>query len=239
MGQLPATLLCGFRLVPRVRVALLVLGDQVSLSDLQRYLNGEQDSETLALIAKTNYEKQSLMRAYAEFTAAAEDGYRQRRAKSAKLAWIVADSRLTSAMEIDSRTADTIAELGFSGQLGSDYQSWLPWISLGMVNLFRRWRQPRIRTIRRAMVKLSAGSEAVYPWEAGYAMWQRHLPMQVLYRHEPSGLLDEALAVFSSLGLRSINDLRCCHPDAVWASKAKEQPLFVLYRVLEQEALST
>ena len=88
------------------------------------------------------------------------------------------------------------------------------------------------------MFKLSAGSEAALPWESGYTTWQRQLPMQALYRHEPSKLLDEALAAFSSLGLTSINDLRCCHPDAVAASKAKGQPLFVLYRMLEQEGLS-
>ena len=157
---------------------------------------------------------------------------------SKKLAWIIGDSRLTPEMEVNVPTVETIADLGLDAQLGSDYQSWLPWMSLGIVNLLRRWRQPRIRTIRRAMFKLSAGSEASLPWEAGYAPWQRHLPMQALYRHEPSRLVDEALAAFSNLGLTSINDLTCCHPDAVSASKAKGQPLFVLYRVLEQDGPS-
>ena len=237
IGRLPATLLCGFPLVPRVRAALLKLGDEVSLSDLQKYLNGGSTSKPLVSIAKTKYEQESLKQGYSQFISAAEDGLRLERARSDKLAWIVADSRLTPTMGIDSRTVDRIAELGFSAQLGSDYQSWLPWMSLGMVNLFRRWRQPRIRTIRRAMFKFSAGSEIAFPWETGYPMWQRHLPMQALYRHEPMRLLDEVLAAFYSLGLRSINDLRCCHPDAVSASKAKERPLFVLYRVLEQEGL--
>ena len=85
------------------------------------------------------------------------------------------------------------------------------------------------------MFKLSAGAEAPFPWEAGFATWQRYLPMQTLYKYEPSRLLDEVLTAFSGLGLASINDLRCCHPNAVSASKAKGQPLFVLYRFLEQE----
>ena len=238
LEQRPAALVCGFRLVPRVRAALLELGDEVSLQDLQKYLNGDSASELLASITKSKYEKESLTQGYSQFIAAAQDGLRRGRARSDKLAWIVPDSRLTSDMQIDSRTVDRIAELGFSTRVGSDYQSWLPWMSLGMVNLFRRWRQPRIRTIRRAMFKLSTGSEVPFPWESGYATWQRYLPMQSLYRHEPSRLLDEALAAFSSLALTSINDLRCCHPDAVQASKAEARPLFTLYRLLEKEGLS-
>ena len=231
----PAALVCGFRLVPRLRAALLEFGDEISLRDLQKYLNEECASEPLVSIAKTKYERESLLEAYSRFMAAVEDGLRRGRAKSDKLAWIIGHSRLTPAMEIDSRTIDRILELGLGAQVGSDYQSWLPWMSLGIVNLFRRWRQPRIRTIRRAMFKLSAGSEVAFPWESGYATSRRHLPMQALYRHEPSRLLDEALAAFSSLGLTSINDLRCCHPDAVHASKAEARPLFALYRLLDQE----
>lgn len=233
--RLPATLLCGFQLVPRVRNGLLEHGEDVSLADVRRFLNGAGGPGPLGSVARTDYERDSLSNGYSRFMSATEESCRPGRARSQKLAWIIADSRLTRETELDSRTVEKIAELELDGQLGSDYQSWLPWMSLGMVNLFRRWRQPRIRTIRRAMFKLSAGSEAALPWERGYATWQRQLPMQALYRHEPTRLLDEALAAFSSLGLTSVNDLRCCHPEAVSASKAKEQPLFVLYRVLEQE----
>ena len=238
LERLPATSLCGFQLVPRVRAALLEIGDEVSLSDLREYLNGDGRSESLISVARTKYERESLLDGYSRFISATEEGRRLGRATSQKLAWIIGDSRLTPGMEVNVPTVDRIADLGLDAQLGSDYQSWLPWMSLGMVNLLRRWRQPRIRTIRRAMFKLSAGSEASLPWEAGYATWQRQLPMQTLYRHEPSRLVDDALAALSSLGLASINDLRCCHPDAVSASKAKGQPLFVLYRVLEQEGSS-
>ena len=238
LERLPATILCGFQLVPRVRAALMEIGDEVSLSDLQKYLNCDGSSEPLISVARTKRERESLLDGYSRFISATEEGRRLGRARSKKLAWIIGDSRLTPEMEVNVPTVETIADLGLDAQLGSDYQSWLPWMSLGIVNLLRRWRQPRIRTIRRAMFKLSAGSEASLPWEAGYAPWQRHLPMQALYRHEPSRLVDEALAAFSILGLTSINDLTCCHPDAVSASKAKGQPLFVLYRVLEQDGPS-
>lgn len=239
MEQSPAASICGFPLVPRVRAKLLALGDKVSLWDLRKHLEGGGISEPLASVARTTYEKRSLLEAYFQFiAAAAEDGPRLGRAKSDRLAWIIGNSRLTPAMELDSQTVDMIAKLGFAAQLGNDYPSWLPWMSLGIVTLFRRWRQPRIRTIHRAMFKLSAGTEVTFPWEPGYATWRRNLPVQALYRHEPSRLLGGVLATFSSLGLKSINDLRCCHPDAVSASKAKKRPLFILYRMLEQEGSS-
>jgi len=232
---LPATLLCGFPLVPRVRNGLLEHGEGVSLADVSRFINRVSASEPLISVVRTDYERDSLSNGYARFMSATKESRRLGRARSEKLAWIVADSRLTSETEVDSQTAEKIVELELDVQLGSDYQSWLPWMSLGIVNLLRRWRQPRIRTIRRAMFKLSAGSETALPWESGYPTSKYQLPMQALYRHEPSRLLYGALVTLSSLGLTSINDLRCCHPDAVSASKAKAQPLFVLYRVLEQE----
>ena len=238
MERLPAASICGFRLVPRVRKKLLALGDKVSISDLKNHIQAACITEPLASVATTIYEKRSLIEAYLHFTAAAKEGRRVGRARSEKLAWIIPDSRLTPAMELDSPTVDRIAELGCVTQLGNDYQCWLPWMSLGITNLFRRWRQPRIRTIRRAMFKLSVEAEANFPWEPGYATWQRNLPMHAIYRYEPSWLLEESLAAFSLLDLKSVNDLRCCHPDAVAASKAKGQPLFVLYRVLEQEDFS-
>ncbi len=234
MKRLPASAICGFQLVPRVRKRLLELGVRVSLSDLRKHIQAACATEPLASTATTIYEKESLIRAYSQFITTAEDGHRLGRAGSEKLAWIIPDSHLTPTMELDLPTVDKIAELGFATQLGNDYQSWLPWVSLGIANLFRRWRQPRIRTIRRAIFKFKA--DANLPCELGRTTWPQHLPMQALYRHEPSQLLKEALDAFANLGLKSVNDLRrCCHPDAVLASKAKERPLFVLYRVLGQE----
>lgn len=236
--HLPATSLCGFRLVPRVRAALLELGGEVSLLDLQKFLNGERVSEPLVSVARTNYEKESLREGYNRFIAAAEAGSREGRATSNKLAWIIGDSWLkTPSLELYSWTIDRIEELGFDEQLGAEYKEWLPWMSLGIINLFRRWRQPRIRTIRRALFKFSAGTKEPFPWDTGFPTWKRHLPMHTLYRHEPSRLLEEVLAAFSILDLSSINDLRCCHPEAVAASKSKERPLFVLYRELEKDSL--
>ena len=238
LERIPAKLVCGFQQLPRVRAALLELGDDISLLDLRKHLNGDGTLDTLASVAKTGYEKQLLLEGYLKFIAATKEGVRQERAKSEKLVWIIADSRLTSEMELNTQTVDRIIELGAVEQLGCDYQNWLPWVSLRIINLLRRWQQSRIRVIRRAMLKLSFESEVSFPWETGYTTWQRHLPMQVLYRYEPGQPLEKALTAFSNLGLTSINDLRCCHPDAVAASKAKEQPLFALYRILEQEGSS-
>lgn len=239
VGGLPAGSLCGFRLVPRVREALLERGDELTLSDVQNFLKYDSGWKRLDLIAKTEYEKRSLIQGYLQFVAAAEEGLRPGRARSSKLAWIVGDSRLTPEMELDSRTLTEISESQLDAQLGRDYPDWLPWMSLGMVNLFRRWRQPRIRAVSRALFKFSVRFEIPFPWEREYANWQQHLPLQALYRHEPSQLLEKALAAFSGLGLTSINDLSCCHPDAVKASKAQEQPLLVLYRLLERDRLAS
>ena len=239
VARLPAALLCGFGLVPRVRDALLERGDDVSLLDVQNYLKCDSGSEQLGLIAKTKYERESLIQGYSQFVAAAEEGLRPGRARSDKLAWIIGDSRLTPEMELDSRTVHRITELELVARLGRDYHSWLPWMSLGMVSLFRRWRQPRIRAVRRALFKFSVRFEVPFPWEQGCAEWQGQLPLQALYRHEPSRLLDEALTAFSRLGLTSINDLRCCHPDAVLASKAQGKPLFLVYRLLERDGLAS
>ena len=150
MERLPAASICGFRPVPRVRKKLLALGDKVSLSDLRKHIQAACITQPLASVATTIYEKKSLIDAYSQYRAAAEDGLRPGRATSEKLAWIINNSRLTPAMEPDSPTADMIAKLGLAAQLGNDYRSWLPWMSLRIVNHFRRWRQPRIATIRRA-----------------------------------------------------------------------------------------
>ena len=233
MERLPAASVCGFRLMPRVRARLLALGAEISLSDLMKHLNGGGVSELLAPVATTTKEKESLMKAFLQFIAAAEDGLRLGRANSERLAWIIGKSHLTPEMELDSPAVVKIAKLAVVTQLGDHYPRWIPWMSLGIARLFRRWRQPRIRAIHRAMFKLSAGVEASFPWQPGYATWQRNLPIQTLYRYEPSRLLEGVIAEFSRLGLKSINDLRCCHPDAVSASKAKGQPLLVVYREFE------
>ena len=230
LARMPAASVAGFKLVPRVRTALLDLPSEVSLSDLRESLANGEMGGPLASVASSDYELGSLADGYFRFVDAAEDGRRDGRARSAKLAWIVPDERLTENLELDPLALDTIRELGIGADIGNDYNSWLPWVSLGMINLLRRWRQPRLRTVRRAMFKLCSGPERSFPWEAGYATWERQIPMQALYMYEPTPLLDGALAAFGDLELTSINDLRCCHPDAAVASKAHGRPLFALYR---------
>ena len=232
LGRMPAASVAGFKLVPRVRTALLDLPAQVSLAIVRESLTNGEMVGPLSSVANSHYELRSLADGYCQFVDAAERGQRDGRVKSSKLAWVVPDARLTESLELDSLAVDTIGELGIGADIGNDYNSWLPWVSLGMINLLRRWRQPRLRTIRRAMFKLCSGPERSFPWEAGYATWERHIPMQALYMHEPTPLLDGALTAFRNLELTSINDLRCCHPDAAAASKANGRPLFALYRAL-------
>lgn len=234
-NRLPAALLSGFPLVPRVRSALRKLEEGISLVDVQRYLSGNGDSDLLKEVARTEYEKQSLADGYARFISTTEESCGLGRSKSEQLTWIIPNSRLTTEMEIDSQTTDMIAKAGLYSQLGQNYQSWLPWVSLGIVNLLRIWRQPRVRTLGRAMFKLSGGGTAAHPWDAGYVNWQLQLPMHTLYKYEPSPLVEGALSAFSNLGLTSINDLRCCHPEAVIAAKRSDQPLFTLYRMLRKD----
>ena len=232
LARMPAASVAGFKLVPRVRKALLDLPSEVSLSDLRECLANGEIGGPLASVASSDYELTSLADGYGRFVDAAEDGRRDGRVRSAKLAWIVPDARLTENLELDPLALDTIREVGIVADIGNDYNSWLPWVSLGMINLLRRWRQPRLRTIRRAMFKLCSGPERSLPWEAGYATWERQIPMQALYMYEPTPLLDGALAAFGDLELTSVNDLRCCHPDAAVAAKAHGRPLFALYRAL-------
>lgn len=238
LERVPAASVAGFRLVPRVRTALLDLPNQVSLSNLQESLTNGKKRGPFASVANSDYELKSLADGYSRFVDAASDGRRDGRAKSARLAWIVPEARLTEGLELDSLALDAIRELGIEADIGSDYNNWLPWVSLGMINLLRRWRQPRIRTIRRAMFKLCSNPERSLPWETGYQTWERQLPMQALYMYEPTRLLEGALAAFGDLELISINDLRCCHPDAAAASKASRRPLFALYRALGRTTTS-
>ena len=176
LARMPAASVAGFKLVPRVRTALLDLPSEVSLSDLRKSLANGEMGGPLTSVASSSYELRSLADGYSRFVDAAEDGRREGRARSAKLAWIVPDARLTENLELDPLALDTIRELGIGRDIGNDYDSWLPWVSLGMINLLRRWRQPRLRTVRRAMFKLCSGPERSFPWEAGYATWERQIP---------------------------------------------------------------
>ena len=63
------------------------------MSELHEYLNGGIASEALMSVAKTKYEKESLMEGYSRFIAAAEDGCRLGRARSENLAWLVDKNR--------------------------------------------------------------------------------------------------------------------------------------------------
>lgn len=236
-GALPASSLCGFVRVPRVRDALLKAGDQFSILEAVDSKGTEDRANKLLSLAKSKYERESLQSGLGAFLLAAVDSRQSGRSSSEKLAWVVSADRLTRQMGLDFRTIQTIDEYELAADLGYEYRNWLPWLSLGMVNLFRRWRRPRISALHRALFKLFENMDFDYPWETKYPSSKHQLPLQVLYRHEPSKKVYEVLTILSNWGLRSINELRCLHPDAIAASKAKSQPIIRLYRVLEAEEI--
>ncbi|MCY4127826.1 MAG: hypothetical protein OXG15_01160 [Gammaproteobacteria bacterium] len=235
-GALPASSLCGFVRVPRVREALLKEGDHFSILDAVDSKDTDDRAIKLLSLAKSKYEKESLQAGLGAFILAAIDSQQFGRSSSEKLAWVVSADRLTKHMGLDSRTIQSIEEHELTADLGYEYQKWLPWLSLGMVNLFRRWRRPRISALHRALFKLFENSvDFDYPWETTHLSLKHQLPLQVLYRYEPSKKVYEVLTILSNWGLKSINELRCLHPDAISASKANSQPIVRLYRVLEAE----
>ena len=233
--SLPAASICGFKLFPRVRAALLGLGPDVRFVELRAFLAAVSARTGIERAARTERERELVLDRYERFLEAASESARPGRAQSPKLAWIVPDAWLNLGYLVRRGLVEKVEREGAAtGYLRSDYHEWLPWMSLGIVNLLRRWRRPRVNAVRRSLFKLAvarAGTGA-YPWEPAFPSAVRRLPMQTLYQYEPTDLLEGAIEAFVDLGLRSVNDLRCCHPDAVIAAKAEDKPLFALYRVL-------
>jgi len=98
------------------------------------------------------------------------------------------------------------------------------------------WRHPRINALRRVLVKLVANLQpdatTVAPWERTFSHTMRHVPLHALYQYEPTSVMDDTINSLAELGLGSVNDLRCFHPQAVACAKDKNQPLFALYRTI-------
>lgn len=236
LDELSADSLCGFEFerAPRVRAGLMERSHGVSLGDVREQLAIGEFGGPLGQIVRTGFERDALLKAYCQFVAASQRSLRLGRAESPRLAWIVPDAMLTPMAHLDRGLVGNREVTDLLGRLGEHYRVWLPWVSLAITNHLRRWRGPRLRTLHRAIFRLSAGSGSVYPWEAEYPLSQRFLPMQVLYRHEPSRQVSEVIAALTALGLSSINDLKCSHPEAVAASKAADRPLFALHRLLKR-----
>ena len=242
--DLPCASICGFKLKPSITKSLIKLGDTVSLYDLYLHLNKTHQNTSLTEILRTSYEYDITKNAYLKFYEATIEALRStNRAKSNKLAWILPDNYLLSGSRIRSENAGIIENQiekylpTNSHQFFSMYCDWLPWMSLGIATHLRHWRLPRISSMRHSIFKLTrtidGKAEKYYPWEPGFDLLTGTIPMQALYQFEPSNLTGTTIRTLSSLGLVSVNDLRFLHPDAVVAAKSRNQPLFVLYRLLK------
>ena len=241
LHKLPAASICGFSLVPRVRANLLATSKAVSLMDLVYYLfDDDNNNAALANVARTSYERQATIDGLLAFLRALSDASKRGRASSTKIAWIVPQYSLTHGTRLKPIVARRIERHPeISSHLGDDYQLWLPWMSLGIVNLLRRWRSPRISSIRRAVFKfvndLSGNTVAEAPWEHTFPDSARRVPLQALFQYEPTNLVDGAINALTDLGFKSVGDLRICHPDAVAAAKHPRKPLFSVHKTLHQE----
>ena len=235
--------LCGFGLRPRVTNGLLTLRD-VTLLELYLYLHGRARHAGLNNVIHTEYEYNTVVAAYIDFYKLLLVSSRNERSPSEKLAWIVPDDYLKSSSRIRRSRATRILSgitQSFEDPLsvGSDMKEWLPWMSLSIVNCLRLWRSPRINSLRRAIFKLAADldnrTNSFYPWTSECPREVRKVPIRALYQYEPTSLTLGTLRVFEDLGLTSVNDLRCLHPDAVASAKMNGRPLTKLYQRLQRQ----
>ena len=230
--------MAGFDLIPRVRKRLLDHGGR-PLLDLHHFVYRTDDEALRALsdVASTEREARSLSGGYVQLLSAIHEADRVGRAPSNTLAWIIPARHVTKSMRIRTGVRRHIESTEFHSQLGSDYAQWLPWMSLGVVNLLRMWRQPRISALRRVLLKMVAGWRAgerdgAGPWEKRFDATARRVPIQALYQFEPTSVVDDTITTLRRLGLGSVNDLRCFHPQAVECAKAEGDPLLALYRIV-------
>lgn len=243
LHKLPAASICGFDLVPRVRASLLATSKNVSLMDIMYCLfDGDEADRIEALrdVVRTPYERKVTIDGLINFLRQLSDASKYGRPSSPQIAWLVPQHCLTHGARVKPIVTRRIQDHPeISPHLGPDYRMWLPWMSLGVVNLLRRWRSPRISSIRRAAFKFvndlygEAGAEM--PWDKTFPDSARRIPLQVLYQYEPSKLVDGAINALTNLGFKSVGDLRVCHPDAVAAAKHWRKPLFAVHKVLRQE----
>ena len=241
--RLSCAAICGFQLAPRVRSALLRL-DDVSLLELYFFLTNLKTINALEKCVSTPFERKQLRTAYLRFyklLLRSPSG----RPTSEKIAWIVPESMLTNRTRINSDAREHINRFledrlgeGLWARFTTDCQQWLPYISLGITTIVRRWRTPRINSIRRTMFLLSHALDrersGLLPWESGFEVSAGRIPIQALYQFEPSTVIRGTIASLNSLDFTLINDLRCFHPDAIALikSSAGSRAVLSLYRKL-------
>ena len=230
LKRLPSSLVCGFTLPPRLRKNLLKSSNKISFYELYTHfvkrpqIARDKRSISIYFIASSEYERNLLTEACTTFRDNMRKSRNMIRPDSDKLAWIIPSNLLAPEAHTGKRYFDDpklieILTSGTSKDITTEYEEWLPWISLGIVTLLRRWRTPRINAIRRTIFKLAkyvnGGSGAFYPWESNFDTNTGHIPIQALYQFETTKLMEDTISDLTTLGLFSINHLRFLHPNAI------------------------
>ena len=249
LERLPSSLVCGFALPPRLRKNLLKPSNKKSFYELYTHfvkrpqIARDKRSNSTYFIANSEYERSLLTEACAAFHDNMRKSRNMIRPDSDKLAWVIPSNMLASEFHTGKRYFDDlklveILTSSTSKDITTECEEWLPWISLGIVTLLRRWRTPRINAIRRTIFKLTkyvnGRAGAFYPWESNFDTNTGHIPIQALYQFETTKLMEDTISALSTLGLLSINHLRFLHPNAISLANNPKQPLLKLYTVLNR-----
>ena len=219
-------------LPPRLRRRLLSV-QGVRLFDLYLYLRGWVFKPTaLSRLLQTSLDHQHTENAYERFYDSLVQSTRRGRATSQTIAWIIPDEYLHESMR------SLLESCEVQGGVKPDVESWLPWISLSVVNCLRQWRRPLITALRRAIFKLAnefdPDGSGRYPWECELKREVRFIPIEAIYQYEPTTAILKAIKTLIAFGFRSVNDLRFLHLDAVRLAKQTDEPLLKVYRCLRR-----
>lgn len=249
LKRLPSSLVCGFALPARLRKHLLKSANHISFYELHTHfmkrpqIARDKRSISIYFIANSKHERSSLTEACATFYNNMRISRHIIRPDSDKLAWIIPSNLLDTEPQTGKSCFDDpklveILTSSASKDIMTECEEWLPWISLGIVTLLRRWRTPRINKVRRTIFKLAkyvdGGSGAFFPWESNFDKNTAHIPIQALYKFETTKLMEDTISDLTTLGLLSINHLRFFHPNAVSLANHPKQPLLKLYTVLNR-----
>ena len=246
---LPCSFICGFTLPPRLKRKLLKLSSDMSFYELYKHfvkrpqIARDQQSISIYFIANSDYERNLLADACTRFYQNMRRSRYSIRPDSNKLAWVVPSKLLDSEAHATVGMSYTdepkfveILTSNTSEDVMTECEEWLPWVSLGIVTLLRRWRAPRFNAICRAMFKLAKYVDektgVFFPWEPNFDTDTSHIPIQALYQFENTRLMETSINVLTTLGLLSINHLRFLHPDAISLANHPKQPLLKLYAEL-------
>ena len=235
--RLPCSSICGSNLPTSINEKLLAQRRYVSLYDLNVFLCQGSPNARLAS-SFSDLERRSLLDALSIFDDAASNSKRVHRVQSDTIPWVVPND--LPATEIPSSYYLRILQsLGLSTDTSDliEMNDWLPWISLDIASQLNSWPSTKSNSIRRTIFRLSQHlgglADAAYPWIPDFPQEIATLPIHALYQFDPNAAMRDAVRTLISIGLSSVNDLRCLHPTAVAHAKHAEKPLVKLFIALD------